>query len=1026
MLIKALGNNILAFLKKHFLPYLVKQAPVEENGVTLVLDEGTEYQPTRPLLYKRCLYFDGSTYISFPNTSDWYLDSSEVGGQIDSYEVEVWIKVTSNQTGTDVFWGNISAKILDGFMDITSNRGFDYTEIANGFDVRDTGWINVRFNFDLANDTYTIYTRYSQNDSWFLYQQKIYNSYSTGSPTAFFFDGFGARNLSTSPIQHLTGVYLKSLKLTVDGSELGEMMFEEGDGTTVYATDGTEGTITTTDIDAVRVEQDDAPLLAESGDMVGYTNEEYLNGANSFYNTYKTSIHASSFLLVYTHDNQTTTNPRLLTQSATNAGWYCWGVWIATNNLRFNVSANSSGTSTVSVTTEVPFVKGKTYIITGRFDGTSTIYLDVYNEDGSNFSVGNTAAWSGTLGTAHPTQNFYIGRFNSLYAERAVGGIRELRLWDADIGSSALAAEVNAESSYNSDRLFWYKFYNNDITDHSGNGHDLTLYEGDRKSLIISKTTLYNSVTGRKDFPLLPYQEPAVLLDIQRTNELLCPQSLTGVTVIAVYGEEASTGNQLTTDMIGIDVTNYVRQSEDFTAADWVANANIAVTSNTTTNPITGATTADTFAKTNTNTNYVVSQKLTTDNLVIGEEYTFSIFVKNIDATEGRLYVLPGLSVSGIDWDNDGEDYGDGWRRHSVTFTATSTNPYIYIYPESTSANGSIYVFGAMLNKGDVAGSYKANNSSTSTANLAPSVLYNNNPSGNDIHVARIGLSDGTDVEFQPYVNGDGSTLMVDISGNANHVTLSLVDTNAANVTQNYYSGRLQHGFTIQNNGGNNLYVPNATDGSTITLSGYSVTETHPKGTYKPDIVRLQLPTYKTLTEALISNEDLARDTTDSQGNAVKDRLLTPISLGHSDKGFPSFIYKSGSSWDLGTYINTRTIAEVLGSDNIPSDFTISSNTITAAVDVSFAQLVLDNGDTLTYTGNDSFLLQNSNKTNHGTLTTADVTANQGEQDVFNPFVNGKNEFVYFNGTNYWSFTEIDLLDTDGKYFEFGITVQII
>jgi len=44
----ALRNNILAFLKKHFLPYLVKQDPVEENGVTLVLDEGVDRQADRP------------------------------------------------------------------------------------------------------------------------------------------------------------------------------------------------------------------------------------------------------------------------------------------------------------------------------------------------------------------------------------------------------------------------------------------------------------------------------------------------------------------------------------------------------------------------------------------------------------------------------------------------------------------------------------------------------------------------------------------------------------------------------------------------------------------------------------------------------------------------------------------------------------------------------------------------------------------------------------------------------------------
>jgi len=276
-------------------------------------------------------------------------------------------------------------------------------------------------------------------------------------------------------------------------------------------------------------------------------------------------------------------------------------------------------------------------------------------------------------------------------------------------------------------------------------------------------------------------------------------------------------------------------------------------------------------------------------------------------------------------------------------------------------------------------------------------------------------------------------------------------------------------------------------------------TLTNPAGTYLHSDIKLTSPVFRTLDTALQSNEELYRDTTDANGNAVKDRLLIPVSYGKSDKGFPAFDTNNGDyamftpidvrsgygnvggqtnrfealiidynssrmiignsanagrafgfqfgdviAWhngpsiyqvDCGLGLASRTepfiavwewkveevslspqvtnvylaIQDLLGntlfeSNGLPSNNTINAfqyldtlgnkgGTLGDPIDATIAYIKYYKNDVLThwwqYTGNNSFLVQEVVGDNHGTITTSNIAANQGEQDVFNPFVDG-------------------------------------
>lgn len=75
--------------------------------------------------------------------------------------------------------------------------------------------------------------------------------------------------LSGTTLTLQSSTHYKSIERYDDGVLVDTFVFEEGNGTTLYSNAGNEATITTADIDAVRVEQEDCPLLPTSGDVVG-------------------------------------------------------------------------------------------------------------------------------------------------------------------------------------------------------------------------------------------------------------------------------------------------------------------------------------------------------------------------------------------------------------------------------------------------------------------------------------------------------------------------------------------------------------------------------------------------------------------------------------------------------------------------------------------------------------------------------------------------------------------------------------
>lgn len=168
--------------------------------------------------------------------------------------------------------------------------------------------------------------------------------------------------------------------------------------------------------------------------------------------------------------------------------------------------------------------------------------------------------------------------------------------------------------------------------------------------------------------------------------------------------------------------TNDVVYSEDF-GTTWI-NGGVTLTTNNTSSPD-GSQTADRIAQIDSPSGDNIRQFRT---ISASTDYTYSVFVKNIDSTQTRLFVFDtnasaSLANLLVTWTGNTpstssstgasniryEELQDDWWRVSFSFTtaATVTTHGFYIYPESlATATNAIYAWGVQVEQSQFPTSY--------------------------------------------------------------------------------------------------------------------------------------------------------------------------------------------------------------------------------------------------------------------------------------------------------------------------------
>lgn len=169
----------------------------------------------------------------------------------------------------------------------------------------------------------------------------------------------------------------------------------------------------------------------------------------------------------------------------------------------------------------------------------------------------------------------------------------------------------------------------------------------------------------------------------------------------------ASNGTRVNSaGLVEVVAWNLASYSEDFANAYW-DKPSATITSNTTTNPINGATNADTITG-----NGYISKQIASNGV-----HTFSIYTKANSATQMRLNIYDGVTDRGVYYNlstgqisssygtiiaSTIESVGDGWYKISIT-TNNATFSDVQIHRDST---GTCYIWGAQLNIGSTAKPY--------------------------------------------------------------------------------------------------------------------------------------------------------------------------------------------------------------------------------------------------------------------------------------------------------------------------------